>query len=418
MLLTWSGKRTALALATFAALAAHALTIAPTFLIPTWTNHGMGLAQAGGLASAPALGMVFALVPWGWVIDRCGERIPCVFGFIVAASAYAVASSVAEYRQLWLFLCLGGAGAASVNTATGRLVAGYFPSSQRGKAMGIRQTAQPLGNALAAVLLPMLAESVGAGRALLAPAFICGCVGGLCLLLLRDPVHQLPEQRTVPLMNPYRDGSKYLLRIHLSGMLLTVPQAIVWTFMFAWLRSDQGWKTVNAGLLVAAAQLLSALGRMVVGHWSDKTGSRTIPIRQMAVSVAVCLIILATADTVGLKLAVPCIVALAILSVADNGLTVTAVVEYAGTGYSGRALGVQSMGHLLVGSLAGPLFGAVIAAAGYPTLFGAAALAPIAAIFAIPSLPANRPGGIKRAIVRRQLPQQESVRDAAGRGRT
>ncbi|WP_191499941.1 MFS transporter [Mycobacterium simulans] len=370
-------------------MTAHTLTIAPTFLIPTWTNHGMGLAAAGGLAGAPALGMMFALVPWGWVIDKHGERIPSVLGFIVAASAYAVASSVAEYRQLWLLLFLGGAAAASVNTATGRLVAGHFPASQRGKAMGVRQTAQPLGNALAAVLLPPLADSVGPGRALLAPAFICGCVGCLCPLF-PDPVQQPVGQNSVQPKNPYKDGSKYLQRIHLSGMLLTVPQAIVWTFMFAWIRSDQGWAAVDAGLLVAATQLVSALGRVVAGRWSDVTGSRTTPIRQIAISVTVCVVILASAEAAGLKLAIPCIVALAILSVADNGLTVTAVVEYAGPRYSGRALGVQSMGQLLIGSLSGPVFGAVIAAAGYPIMFGIAALAPVAAVFAIPSLPVIR----------------------------
>ncbi|SON63867.1 putative MFS-type transporter [Mycobacterium simulans] len=389
MSLRCSSRHAALALGTLAALTAHTLTIAPTFLIPTWTNHGMGLAAAGGLAGAPALGMMFALVPWGWVIDKHGERIPSVLGFIVAASAYAVASSVAEYRQLWLLLFLGGAAAASVNTATGRLVAGHFPASQRGKAMGVRQTAQPLGNALAAVLLPPLADSVGPGRALLAPAFICGCVGCLCPLF-PDPVQQPVGQNSVQPKNPYKDGSKYLQRIHLSGMLLTVPQAIVWTFMFAWIRSDQGWAAVDAGLLVAATQLVSALGRVVAGRWSDVTGSRTTPIRQIAISVTVCVVILASAEAAGLKLAIPCIVALAILSVADNGLTVTAVVEYAGPRYSGRALGVQSMGQLLIGSLSGPVFGAVIAAAGYPIMFGIAALAPVAAVFAIPSLPVIR----------------------------
>lgn len=385
-----SSKHTALALGTLGALTAHVLTIAPTFLIPTWTNHGMGLAAAGGLAGAPALGMMFALVPWGWVIDRHGERIPSVLGFVVAAASYAVASSVAEYRQLWFFLFLGGAAAASVNTASGRLVAGHFPASQRGNAMGVRQTAQPLGNAVAAVLLPSLADWVGPARALLAPALLCGCFGCLCLLCFPDQIQQLPGQSTAEPKNPYKDGSKYLQRIHLSGMLLTVPQAIVWTFMFAWLRSEQGWAPMDAGLLVAATQLLSAIGRVVAGRWSDATGSRSTPIRQIAISVAVCLVLLASAEAAGLKLAIPCIVALAILSVADNGLTVTAVVEYAGPRYSGRALGVQSMGQLLIGSLSGPVFGAVIAEAGYPTMFGTAALAPLAAIIAVPSLRGNR----------------------------
>jgi sugar phosphate permease len=35
--------------------------------------------------------------------------------------------------------------AASSNSASGRLVVGWFPPERRGLAMGIRQTAQPLG---------------------------------------------------------------------------------------------------------------------------------------------------------------------------------------------------------------------------------------------------------------------------------
>jgi MFS family permease len=379
-----SPRYATLALATIAAMAAQALTIAPTFLMPTWMHQGMGLAQAGGLASAPALGMMLSLVPWGWVIEKHGERVSLVTGLTVAASAYAVASCVAEYRQLWLLLVLGGAAAASVNTASGRLVAGQFASSQRGRAMGVRQAAQPLGVALAAALLPSLADSFGPERALLMPAFLCGSVGCLCLPFRRDLERQFPGKDAPQQRNPYSDGSGYLLRIHVSSILLTVPQALTWTFMFTWLRLDQGWATVDASLLVIAAQLLSALGRVAAGHWSDTTGSRTAPIRQIAILVAVCLVILAGFNAAELKLAVPCFVALAIFSVVDNGLAFTAIVEYAGTRYSGRALGIQNTGQLLMASLSGPVFGAVIAEAGYPTMFVTTALAPLVAVLTIP----------------------------------
>lgn len=389
----WPGapERRAVVLGTIAALSAHTLTIAPTFLIPTWTTHGLGLAAAGWLAGAPALGMVLGLVPWGWLIDKRGERSSIVAGLIVAAAADAGASYLAGYRQLWALLLVGGVAAASVNTASSRLVAGYFPAARRGRVMGIRQAAQPLGTALAAILVPGIADSCGPGCALLGPAFLCGGVGVASLLLVRDPGRLLPGTQAPQVRSPYRDASRFLLRIHLVGMLLAVPQALVWTFMFAWLCSEQSWATVDASLLVVATQLLSAVGRVAAGHWSDAAGSRTTPIRHIATSVAMVLVLLGIAAAAGLRLAVPCIVALGVLSVADNGLTVTAVVEYAGMRYSGRALGVQSMGQLLVGAFSGPVFGAVIAAAGYPAMFAMAAIAPFAATFAVPGWPANRP---------------------------
>jgi MFS family permease len=304
----------------------------------------------------------------------------------VATSAYTAASCLTDYRQLWLLLFLGGTAAAPVNPASGRLVAGHFPTSQRGKAMAVRQTAQPLGVALAAALIPPLATSFGPGRALLGPALLCGTITLLCLPLSQDPQRQPPGEHPPQENNPYNDRSLYLPRIHMSSMLLHIPQALTWTFMFTWLRLDQAWTAADASLLVIATQLLGALGRVAAGHWSDKTGSRTTPIRQLAITVTVCLAILAVVDAAHLKLAVPCIVALAILSVADNGLAFTAIVERTGTRYSGRALGIQNTGQLLIASLSGPAFGAIIAAAGYPTMFAITALAPLIAILTIPGL--------------------------------
>jgi len=47
-------------------------------------------------------------------------------------------------------LVLAGAAGASVYAASGRLILGWFAASERGPAMGIRQSAQPLGVAVAA----------------------------------------------------------------------------------------------------------------------------------------------------------------------------------------------------------------------------------------------------------------------------
>ena len=52
------------------------------------------------------------------------------------------------------FLFLGGMAAASSNTASGRLVVGWFAAEKRGLVMGIRQTAQPLGVGLGALVIP------------------------------------------------------------------------------------------------------------------------------------------------------------------------------------------------------------------------------------------------------------------------
>ena len=70
-------------------------------------------------------------------------------------------------------LAAGGAAAASVFAASGRMIMGWFPRTERGLAMGIRQTAQPLGVAVAGLVLPGLAQRNGAFGAMVVPAALC-----------------------------------------------------------------------------------------------------------------------------------------------------------------------------------------------------------------------------------------------------
>jgi MFS family permease len=129
------------------------------FLIPSLeARRGISLTEAGLLASMPSWGMVVTLVLWGYVLDRVGERIVLTAGSALnAAAAYAAASA---HSMVWMgiYLFLGGMAAASCNAAGGRLVSAWFPPRQRGLAMGIRQTAQPLGIALGALVIPELSE--------------------------------------------------------------------------------------------------------------------------------------------------------------------------------------------------------------------------------------------------------------------
>lgn len=128
------------------------------FLIPSLqARRGIPSTEAGLLSSVPSWGMVVTLVLWGWVLDRVGERVVLTTGSALTAMA-AYAASAHSMLAIGVFLFLGGMAAASCNTAGGRLVSAWFPSHQRGLAMGIRQTAQPVGIALGALVVPELAE--------------------------------------------------------------------------------------------------------------------------------------------------------------------------------------------------------------------------------------------------------------------
>ena len=117
----------------------------------------------------PSFGLVLTLIAWGYVVDRIGERIVLALGSALTAAAAFAAASVALLVAVGAFLFLGGMAAASSNSASGRLVVGWFPPEQRGLVMGIRQTAPPLGVGLGALVIPQLAERHGISAALLFP---------------------------------------------------------------------------------------------------------------------------------------------------------------------------------------------------------------------------------------------------------
>ena len=275
------------------------------FLIPSLeAKRGTPLAEAGLLSSMPSWGMVATLILWGYVLDRIGERLVLTLGSgLTAAAAYA-AASVDSMVLVGVYLFLGGMAAASCNVAGGRLVSAWFPPHQRGLAMGIRQTAQPLGIALGALVMPELAER-GPRAGLMFPALVCGAAAVASAVGIVNPPRKSRKAATEEeLASPY-SGSTVLWRIHAAAGLLMMPQTVTVTFMLVWLMNHHGWSVAAAGGWVTLSQLLGALGRVAVGRWSDRVGSRMRPVRVIAIAATSTLFLLALADHLSSRYEVP-----------------------------------------------------------------------------------------------------------------
>jgi MFS family permease len=355
------------------------------FLIPSLeARRGMSLTAAGLLSSMPSWGMVVTLVFWGYVLDRVGERTVLTAGSVLTAAAAYAAASAHSVLMIGVFLFIGGMAAASCNTAGGRLVSAWFPPHQRGLAMGIRQTAQPLGIALGALVIPELSES-GPHRGLMFLAVMCTVAAVASVIGIIDPPRKSRKAAAEgELASPYR-GSFVLWRIHAVAGLLMIPQTVTVTFMLVWLMHRHGWSVAAAGVLVTLSQILGAVGRIAVGRWSDRVGSRMRPVRAIAIAAALALFVLALTDGTGSGYDVLLMVAASVLAVLDNGLEATAITEFAGPFWSGRALGVQDTTQRLMAAVGPPLFGALIMAAEYPAAWALCGLFPLAAVPLVPT---------------------------------
>jgi MFS family permease len=358
------------------------------FVIPALTaRHAVSLADAGLLASMPSMGMVMTLVAWGYVVDQIGERIVLTAGSALTAVAAYAAASAHSLAWMCFYLFIGGMATACCNTAGGRLVSAWFPPHQRGLVMGIRQTAQPLGIALGALTIPSLA-----GReprlGLTFIAVVCALAAVASFVGIVDPPRKSrAEASSTELANPYR-GSLVLPRIHAVAALLMMPQTITMTFAMIWLIDRHHWSVTAAGGLVTVSQLLGALGRIAIGRWSDRVGSRMRPVRVVAAGAASSLFLLAFADSMNLGLEILLMVLISVIAVLDNGLEATAVTEFAGPFWCGRALGIQNTTQRVVAAACPSLFGALIGAGQYPVAWALCGLFPLAAL---PLVPDRRP---------------------------
>ena len=380
--------------------------------------------------ACPTAGLLLTLVAWGAAADRWGERLVLGTGLALAGAVLLAATTVHGTASLGACLAAAGAAGASVYAASGRLILGWFPARQRGLAMGIRQSAQPLGVAVAALALP----SIGAHGRAAALAFLgafCLAAAVLVAAAVRDPARP-PRHAQPPGRSPYRrdpgrsgpDGISpdrtsgagtsgggtrsnatrtVLWRIHAASALLVVPQFAVATFALVFLVGAHGLGPVMAGRLLAIAQACGAFSRLGAGVWSDRVGSRMRPMRLLALATALILAALAAGAAVRAPWAVAALFASVIVSVSTNGLAFTAVAEHAGSSWAGRALGIQNTGQNAFAAATPPVLAAVIGAVGYPASFGMVALFPLAAATLVPV------AGERHAAAGARAPAQSAV---------
>ena len=179
------------------------------------SHHGLTLGAVGVLVAAPSVGLLLTLILWGAAADRFGERVVISIGLALATAALVAAATVHGFVALGLVLVVAGAAGASVNAASGRMVIGWFAAKQRGLAMGIRQTGQPLGVALAAAILPPVAARWGVTGAFIAMASLCAVATVVVMLLAADPPRPAVVAGAPRARSPYRDG--VLWRIHAAS---------------------------------------------------------------------------------------------------------------------------------------------------------------------------------------------------------
>jgi sugar phosphate permease len=366
-----------LAAGTAAAAAASALFIGPAVMAPAIRDElGISLAQVGIVLASLWVGTIATLLAWGLLADRLGERVVLGTG-LTACGALAVAAGRADdFWTLVVLLFLASAAGASVNAASGRAVMQWFAPEERGLALGIRQTAIPLGAGIGAVALPSLEQAGGLEAAFLFLGALCLGAALLAAIVIREAPARDAELEGDAIPWTLRDRRLWTLSFA-SGLYL-FGQIPLMSFAVLFLHDVHGLSEARAGVVLAVFQAGAVLTRIGAGRLSDRIASRLKPLRWIGLASAGSLLTTALVADADLALVVLVVVVAGAISMAWNGLSLTAAAELAGRARSGAAIGFQQTTLGVIGVLVPVLFAIVVETTSYQAGFACAALGPLA----------------------------------------
>jgi MFS family permease len=234
----------------------------PTLAFAFKRDLALSATEVGLLVSSFNLGRMAGSVPWGRAVDAQGvRRILAVGGFGLALLAGATSISPDGLVAPCLFAA--GVFAASVSPAGIKLLMGVYPSDKHGLVVGLRQTAIPVGGALAAFTLPALAVAVDW-------RFAIACAGVGVLLATIPVVLSAPSRESfeAPAQPRPRRGSfrrfagNGIGPVTGWGMVLVAAQYGVVTYGIIVMEERFGLSIGYAALVVGLAQLAGASGRV------------------------------------------------------------------------------------------------------------------------------------------------------------
>ncbi|HEY6606969.1 MAG TPA: MFS transporter [Gaiellaceae bacterium] len=370
-----------LAQAAFSAILLGLPAIAPAIQ----DQFDLTLTQVGVVLAALNIGSMVTLLGWGIVADRIGERAVIGLGQAATAAALLWAAYASSFGELVAALTIAGALGAGVNAASGRAVMSWFGEDERGLALGIRQMAVPLGGAVAAVTLPALNEHISLHAAFDGLAVGCLLAAVVGAVLLRAE----PTEDHSLLARPLRDPRVW--RICVASTFYVTTQLSLIGFFVLFFHDERGVTTAVAAGALAVTQVFGGIARIAAGRWSDRLHMRIVPLRLIALALALSVGTCAALLDTPIWLLVPAFVVAGTVALAWNGLAFTATAEAAGRARSGAALGLQQT-FLSAGAIVAPIaFAAIVHHGSWRLAFALAAASPLVGYALLSPLAEQRP---------------------------
>jgi sugar phosphate permease len=264
-------------------------------------------------------------------------------------------------------------------------VINWFSAEQRGFALGVRQTAIPIGGAVAALVLPVMNDAGGLEASFAFLGALCLVTAAAAAVFIRDASHSTRELETEDVEWTLRDSRLWILSTG-SGLYL-FSQIALTSFLVLFLHDEHGLSDGAAAAALAVLQVGAIATRISAGRISDAMRARIRPLRWIGLASCVGVLLTAIVADAPTALVVPVMVVAGAISMAWNGLSVTAAAELAGVSRSGAAIGFQQTSLAVAGVIIPIWFAYVVDAASWPTGFALAAIGPFVGWYLLGRVP-------------------------------
>ncbi len=345
-------------------LLAFFMTIVPSLSPLLQREFGITPTEIGFLTTSIFAGFGLSSLVVGKIVDRVSFDRAFFLGHLTLGLFLLLGSFSVSYWQLFLFLFLSGFGDSLITTASAKAVVCWFPEEGRATVSAIYKTGFPLGSAIAAISLPLVALRFSWATALRIIGVIFIIWGGVVIKIYQRNIETQPEVTFVAEEQSQRSSlssfSKWkVYLVGIAGMLFTVVQYCLVTYLVIYLVEERSFSFLLAASLLSIFQLSGIGGRIVLGLSSDFLIKDRIFTFLIAALISLGGILLLILSTSTYLLYLSCIL-LGFSAVGWVPLWLTIASEATPPESSGWATGIATAIQSIGGLAGPPLFGFIV----------------------------------------------------------
>lgn len=278
------------------------------FFKPMSGDFGWSRAMTSGVFSLYMITYAFGSVVTGRVVDKYGPKLLIIFGALFLGGGIYACSTVSQVYQLYIFYgILVGIGSAATGWVNATSTIARWFVTKRGLATGITSTGVGLGSALIIPLATMMVASAGwrASYQMFGIAIMVALIP-LGFFSIKAPLHQNTQKVQSESLKSKKFSildAKYSVNLQQATKTLSY-----WVMFFTqWLMAfqlnvimvhfipyatDLGMTPMVASRDIALLSMVSILGRMYGGWFSDKVGRKKIVAAAMFTQAISCFFLL------------------------------------------------------------------------------------------------------------------------------